>query len=105
MCEGQIEWTDGLTEIIVHTCGSCKISIPSLQNIVVIDDFDLHIFQYKIDIVILGRFLHNFKFSHVALSRFCIPVAGQGLNKQACNLIQIYHVVPCGSKVMSLFTS
>ena len=27
----------------VHTCGSCKTSIPSLESIVVIDDFDLHI--------------------------------------------------------------
>ena len=76
-----------------------------LQNIVVIDDFDLHIFQFKIDIAILGRFLHNFKFSLAALSRLCILVAGQGLNKLACNLIQIYHVVPSGLKVMSIFTN
>ena len=34
------------TVFIVHTCGSCKISISSLRNIVVIDKFDLHIFQF-----------------------------------------------------------
>ena len=29
---------------IVHTCGSCKFSIPSPENSVVIDDSDLHMF-------------------------------------------------------------
>ena len=34
-----------------------KISIPSLQIIVVIDGFDLHIFQFNIiDIAIFGRY-------------------------------------------------
>ena len=52
----QIGRTDGLTVIIVHTYGSCKISIPSLLNIVVIDNFDFHIFQFKIDFVVLADF-------------------------------------------------
>ena len=30
--------------IIMHTCGSCKFSIPSPDNSVVIDDSDLHMF-------------------------------------------------------------
>ena len=51
-----------LSIIIEYTCRSSKTSIPSLKNIVVINDLDLHIFQIKIDIVIFGRFLH-FKFS------------------------------------------
>ena len=48
--------------IIVHTCGECKTSIPSLLNTFVIDVFDLHFFQFEIDSVIFGIFL-RFKFS------------------------------------------
>ena len=32
-------------------------SAPSLENIDVIDNFDLHVFQFNIDFVILGSFL------------------------------------------------
>ena len=35
--------------IIVHTWESCKILIPSLLNIVVIDKFNLYVFQFDID--------------------------------------------------------
>ena len=39
-----------------------QISMPIHQNIVVIDDFDLHIFQFKIYVVIFCIFL-SFIFS------------------------------------------
>ena len=60
--------------------GRAKLRYQVL-NIVVIDDFDLHSFQFKIDIVIFGRFL-RFSSAGKASSRFCIPVAGQCLNKE-----------------------
>ena len=49
---------DGQTHAvnIVHTCGSCKISISGLKNIAVIDNFDLHIFNLKL----ILRFLADF---------------------------------------------
>ena len=49
MCRNQIGRTDGLTVIIVHTCRSSKISLPSLLNIVVIVNFYLHNFHFNID--------------------------------------------------------
>ena len=42
--EGKLNRPPAYTNIIVHICGSCKISIPSLYNIVVFDDFDLQFF-------------------------------------------------------------
>ena len=56
------ESTDTHALLIVHICGSCKISIPSFLNSGDIDESDLHILQFKINIVIFSRFLH-FKFS------------------------------------------
>ena len=53
-------WKANLTDrqahkvIIVHTCGSCKISTPRF-----IDDFDLYFLQFKIDIIMV----FGFKFS------------------------------------------
>ena len=43
--DGQMDSHSYYNTIIVHTCGSCNIPIPRLLNIVVIDNFDLHIFQ------------------------------------------------------------
>ena len=79
----------------MHTCGSCQ----TFYTIVVIDNFNLNIFHFYIDVVIFGifeRFLtgmqksdeaagrifsqqprHCFKIIPAASSLFCIPVAGQ----------------------------
>ena len=43
------------TVIIVHTCGSGKISMPILNF--VMNNFALYFFQFKIGFVIFGRFL------------------------------------------------
>ena len=43
--------------IIVHNCRSCKMAILNLLNSVVIDNVDLHIFQFNINFVIFGSFL------------------------------------------------
>ena len=61
--------TNSRSIVIVHTCRSCKISTPSPQHIVVIDNFDLHIFQSEIDFVIFDIFL-RFKFSQHLRHRF-----------------------------------
>ena len=48
---------DRRTHAVVDTCGSCKISIPSPENIVVIDIISIRIFvQFKIDFVIFDIF-------------------------------------------------
>ena len=43
----KINWTNRRThtEVIVHTCGSCRISTSSLQNIVFINTFVLYMFN------------------------------------------------------------
>ena len=62
-------WTDRQihTVIKVNTCGSCIFSIPSP----VIDNFDLHIFQFNMDFVIFESF-PRFSFSQQPR-----PLAGQ----------------------------
>ena len=56
----QIGQTDELTQCM---------SIPSLKIFVVIDNFDLHRFQFNIDFVILGNLL-CLKFSQQPRHRF-----------------------------------
>ena len=53
------EQTDSLSDYSAHLWVVQNYHIRSL-NIVVIDDFDLHIFQFKIDIMIFGRFRPTF---------------------------------------------
>ena len=61
--------------IIVDTYRSCKMLITSLKNNVVIDNMYIHIFQIKVDFVILADF--SVLNSPVASPPFYIPVTGQ----------------------------
>ena len=67
----EANWRDRRTHtvIIVHTCGSCNVLISGLKNSFVIGNFDLHIFQFKINFVTFSRFL-RVKFSQEPRHRF-----------------------------------
>ena len=87
--------------MIVHICGSCIISIPSLYNIVVIDNFDLNIFQFNIDFVIFDSFL-RFIFSQQPRHRF----VHQWLDNVTINKhIKVDLNIPHGSRVVNVYTN
>ena len=98
-------WTDGQTDS--HRGYSAQLwvvqsfDIKSL-NIVVIDNFDLYIFQFNIEYVIFWQFFHvsNSPRSLVTILHTC-GWTMIDMNKYA----KFDPNIPCGSRVLSIFTN